>query len=323
MTFVGRLSLAAVGLSVLGTTAAPAQEAGSYPQEQVRLVIPYSPGGATDIIFRLVAQEMEEDLGEPMVVMNMPGASTTLGSREVQGADPDGYTILGSHDTIATAYISGIVDYSFDAFEPIALVTQTPNMAAINSDLGLETLEEFRTYLEENPGELAWGITPGSTSHFFAVMMLDALGLPSDALRLITYEGTGDSMAGVQRGEIAGTMMNYTSARNMVEEGTFTALAVAHPERLPQLPDTPTFMELGYDMVHATSRGLFAPLGTPEPIVQRLAEAAKAVTESPEFNERLEEDLGSVVNYMPPDEYEEFVTEIQSQLSDIAERIEM
>lgn len=321
MNLFKAVSAAILGLSALAPSTALAQD--DYPQEQIRLVIPYSPGGATDIIFRLIAQEMEEDLGEPVVVMNMPGASTTLGSREVRGADPDGYTILGSHDTIATAYISGIVDYSFDAFEPIALVTQTPNMAAINSDLGIETLEEFRTYLIENPGELAWGITPGSTSHFFAVMMLDALNVPQEALRLITYEGTGESMAGVQRGEIAGTMMNYTSARNRVEEGTFTPLAVAHTERLPQMPETPTFLEQGYDMVHSTSRGLFAPLGTPQAIVDRLAEAAQAAAESPEFNERIENDLGSVVNYMPPAEYKEFVTNIQNQLSDIAERIQM
>ena len=323
MSFLRSLSAAAIALSALAPASVVAQEAENYPQEQIRLVIPYSPGGATDIIFRLIAQQMESDLGEPVIVMNMPGASTTLGSREVKGADPDGYTILGSHDTIATAYISGIVDYSFDAFEPIALLTQTPNMAAIGSELGFETLEEFRTYVMENPGELAWGITPGSTSHFFAVMMLDAMGLPSDALRLITYEGTGESMAGVQRGEIAGTMMNYTSARNMIEEGTFTALAVAHPERLPQLPDTPTFTELGYDMVHSTSRGIFAPLGTPEPIIERLAEAAKATAESPEFIERIENDLGSVVNYMPPEEYEQFVMDVQRKMSDVADRVEM
>lgn len=319
----GLLSVATIGLVTVSPTAGAAQDATDYPQEQIRLVIPYAPGGGTDIVFRLAAQEMEDDLGEPVVVINMPGAATTLGSREVRGADPDGYTILGSHDTIATAYISGVVDYSFDAFIPVALLTQTPNMAAINSDLGLDSLEEFRSYIIENPGELAWGITPGSTSHFFAAMMMDAMGVPEDALRLITYEGTGDSMAGVMRGEIAGTMVNVASAKSMFEEGTFVPLAVAHPDRLPQVPDTPTFMELGYDMVHATSRGLFAPLGTPDPIIARLAEAAEATTASEDFNQSIENDLGSVVKYMPPDEYETFVTDLQTRLSEIAERIDM
>lgn len=317
------MAAAAISFAAGIPTGAAAQSAESYPEEQVRLVIPYSPGGATDIIFRLVAQEMEADLGEPVVVINMPGASTTLGSREVRDADPDGYTILGSHDTIATAYISGVVDYSFEAFIPIALVTQTPNMAAINADLGIESLDEFRSYLMENPGELAWGITPGSTSHFFAVMMMDAMGVPEDALRLITYEGTGDSMAGVMRGEIAGTMVNVASAKSMFEEGTFVPLAVAHPDRLPQLPETPTFMEQGYDMVHSTSRGLFAPLGTPDPIIARLAEAAEAVTASADFNTRIENDLGSVVKYLPSEEFETFVTDLQAKLSEIAERVDM
>ena len=313
----------AVSLLALVPMTAQAQDASDYPNQAVRLVIPYSPGGATDVIFRLVAGEMREDLGESVPVINAPGASTTLGSRRVRDADPDGYEILGSHDTIATAYISGIVDYSFDAFEPIALITQTPNMAAINSDMGFETVDEFATYIKENPGELAWGITPGSTSHFFAVMMLDSMGLDSDALRLITYEGTGDSMAGVQRGEIVGTMMNYTSARSMVEDGTFTPLAVAHDERLPQMPDVPTFKESGFDFVHSTSRGLFAPKGTPEPVIQRLAEAIKSASESEDFQRRIVQDLGSIVKYLPPEEYKTFVDGIQSRMVEIAEKSDM
>lgn len=255
--------------------------------------------------------------------MNMPGASATLGSREVRGADPDGYMILGSHDTIATAFISGVVDYSFEAFIPIALVTQTPNMMAISSDLGIETLEEFRSYITDNPGELSWAITPGSTSHFFAVMMLDAMDVPEDSLRLIAYEGTGNALAGVMRGEIAGTMVSVSSAKSMFEEGTMIPLAVAHSERLPQLPDTPTFMEEGYDFQHSTSRGLFAPLGTPDEIIDRLSVAAEAATASEDFQRRIEDDLGSIVKYMPADEYQGFVGDLLTQMKDIAERVDM
>jgi tripartite-type tricarboxylate transporter receptor subunit TctC len=111
--------LAFSAYSGLTTASAMADDTSNYPDEQIRLVIPYSPGGATDIIFRLVATELEDELGVAVVPVNMSGASATIGSREVRNADPDGYTILGSHDVIAAAYLSGVVDYSFDAFEPI------------------------------------------------------------------------------------------------------------------------------------------------------------------------------------------------------------
>lgn len=307
-----------------GTTAALAQSDHSdYPDQQIRMIIPYSPGGATDIIFRLFAGEAEKELGVAIVPVNMSGASATVGSREVRSADPDGYTLLGSHEVIAAANISGVVDYSFDAFAPISLITQTPNMATINSDIGLETLDEFKTYAEENPGELTWGITPGSTSHFFVAMMMEELGLGSDTLRFIDYEGTGDAITAVQRGEISGTMTNYTSARAQIEEGTFTVLAVAHDERLPQLPDSPTFIELGYDFVNATSRAFFAPAGTPDAIVETLAESFRVTSESPELQARIENELGSIVRFLPPEETRTFFENAEDRLRRLADMLDM
>jgi len=314
---------AAISVS-FGATAVLAQNNHSdYPEEQIRMIIPYSPGGATDIIFRLFAGEAEKELGVPIVPVNMSGASATVGSREVRNADPDGYTLLGSHEVIAAANISGVVDYSFDAFEPVALITQTPNMATINADIGLDSLEEFKAYAQENPGELTWGITPGSTSHFFIAMMMEEMGLESETLRLIDYEGTGDAITAVQRGEITGTMTNYTSARAQIEEGTFAVLAVAHDERLPQLPDSPTFTELGYNFVNATSRAFFAPAGTPDALVDTLAESFQATAESPELQARIEDELGSIVRFLPPEETRIFFENAEDRLRRLADMLDM
>ena len=315
---------AALGLAFgVSAVAAQAQDYSDYPTSQIRMIIPYSPGGATDIIFRLFANEAEEHLGVPIVPINMAGASATLGSREVRDAAPDGYTLLASHEVIAAARIAGVVDYSFDAFEPVSLITQTPNMATINSGLGIETLEEFKAHLEENPGSLTWGITPGSTSHFFAAMMLESLGLEQTAVRFIDYEGTGDAITAVQRGEIAGTMTNYASARSQVEEGIFVPIAVAHDERLPQLPDVPTFNELGFDMVHSTSRGFFAPAGTPEPIIARLAEAFEAAARSEALQQRIEDDLGSIVRFLPPEDQRAFFQDAEERLLTLSDLLQM
>lgn len=317
-------ALTAVMWLVAGPTAVVAQnDHSNYPTQQIRLIIPYAPGGATDIIFRLFANEAEKELGVSIVPVNMSGANATIGSREVRNARPDGYTLLGSHEVIAAANITGIVDYSFDAFEPVALITQTPNLATINSNLGFETLEDFRKHAVDKPGELAWGITPGGTSHYFIAMMMDSMEMPLDALRLIDYEGTGEEIMGVQRGEISGNMTNFASARAQIAEGTFRALAVAHDARLPQLPDVPTFTELGYDFVNATSRGFFAPAGTPDAIIERLAEAFRVTSESPELKARIEDELGSIIRFLPPEEQRAFFANAEERLRKLAELLDM
>ena len=122
-------TLAAIGLT--SSLALLSTAHADYPEQDIRLIIPYGPGGATDIIFRLVSQEAEQHLGASIVPVNMAGAGATLGSRNVKDATPDGYTLLGSHDTIALSKLAGTVDYSYDAFEPIALLTQTINIPTI------------------------------------------------------------------------------------------------------------------------------------------------------------------------------------------------
>ena len=293
-------------------------ESSDYPNESIRMVIPYGPGGASDVIFRIVGTAAGEELGTNVVPANIAGASSTTGSREVKGADPDGYTILASHDVIITAYQAGVVDYSYDAFEPVALLTQTPNMLAVHADTGWENMDDFVEFVKANPGEVKLGMTAGSTDHYFLVEMREKLGMSEGDFQLVNYEGTGEIQRAILTGEIHGGMTNYTAGQASFEEGTFVAIGVAHPERLEQLPDAPTMSEQGIDFVNATSRGIFAPEGTPEEVVNKLAEGFEQALNNPEVINEVE-NLGSITKYLGPDEYEEFMKELSSSLEKVYE----
>ncbi len=135
MTYKGMIMGSAIGaLGLVTGHATGAARAQDFPEREIQLIIPYGPGGATDIIFRLIAAEAEQYLGATIVPVNVAGAGATRGSRQVLEAEPDGYTLLGSHDTIALSKLAGMVDYSYDAFEPVALLTQTINIPTSNSD---------------------------------------------------------------------------------------------------------------------------------------------------------------------------------------------
>jgi tripartite-type tricarboxylate transporter receptor subunit TctC len=292
-----------------------------YPKKQIKMVIPYGPGGATDIIFRLIAKSAEEYLGQTIVPVNIQGASSTNGSREVKNADPDGYTILASHDVIATAYFAGVVDYSFEAFEPIALLTQTPNIPTVHADSGWKNINDFISHVKANPGEVKWSLTPGSTDHFFIAQLMDTAGLDVDDLKLVGYEGTGEQINGLLAKQIHGAMTNVTSGKAYFEDNTFIPLGVAHDERLPENPDLPTLIEQGIDMTNATSRGLFAPKGTPKEVIVKIEEAFRKATESPEVQAKIAE-LGSIIRFKSHDEYKAFLDDLQIRLEKLSKNME-
>ena len=321
VSLVSTIALALSGCG--GSTEEPGSTSaeGAFPDCQVRLVIPYSPGGGTDIIFRTVASYAEESLGREIVPVNMPGASATVGSREVKNAEPDGCTLLGSHDTIITANLAGIVDYGIDAFEPVSLLTKTPNIAVVGKDLNVENASEFQKYVTDNAGDVAWGITPGSTSHFFAQMMVERMGLPDDSVRLVAYDGTSSAATAVLAGDLQGVMSDYATSESQLESGDLESIGVAHEERLAQFPDEETFIEQGIDMTHATNRGVYAPTGTPEEIVTILDEAFQAAMADPELIEEIE-DLGSVPTYMPAEEYKDFLIDLEAEMTELSKGME-
>ncbi|SDM07420.1 Tripartite-type tricarboxylate transporter, receptor component TctC [Franzmannia pantelleriensis] len=313
-------AIAAVGLasSLAFTSTAQAD----YPEQDIRLVIPYGPGGATDIIFRLISQEAEQYLGESIVPVNMAGAGATIGSRNVLESDPDGYTLLGSHDTIALSKLAGTVDYSYDAFEPIALLTQTINIPTAHANHEVQSADEIAEYVRENPGQVRFSMIPSSTDHFFWAQFFQEAGIDMADVRLVGYPDTGEQVSALMAEEIDFAMFNLPSGGSFFEDGTFRPLGIAHPERLDSLSDVPTLRELGIEMDHSTSRGIFAPKGTPQEIQDTIADAYGQALENEEVRSRIENEFGSVVRFLAGDDYLEFLDENEAALSAAAENID-
>nr|WP_290696255.1 tripartite tricarboxylate transporter substrate binding protein [Halomonas sp. UBA3074] len=314
-TAIAALGLAS-GLAMTSTAQA------DYPEQDIRLIIPYGPGGATDILFRLISQEAEKTLGESIVPVNMAGAGATLGSRNVKDADPDGYTLLGSHDTIALSKLAGTVDYSFDAFEPIALLTQTINIPTAHTNHPVQSADEIADYVSENPGQVRFSMIPSSTDHFFWAQFFQEAGIDMADVRLVGYPDTGEQVSALMAEEVDFAMFNLPSGGAFFEDGTFRALGIAHPERLDSMPDVPTLREQGIEMDHSTSRGIFAPKGTPQDVVDTIANAYEQALENEEVQSRIENEFGSVVRFLAGEDYQAFLDENEAALSAAAENID-
>ena len=313
-------TLAAIGLASSLAMAPTAQA--DYPEQDIRLIIPFGPGGATDILFRLISQEAEKTLGESIVPINMAGAGATLGSRNVKDADPDGYTLLGSHDTIALSKLAGTVDYSYDAFEPVALLTQTINIPTTYASHPVQSADEIADYVSEHPGQVRFSMIPSSTDHFFWAQFFQEAGIDMADVRLVGYPDTGQQVSALMAEEVDFAIFNLPSGGAFLEDGTFRALGTAHPERLASMPDVATLREQGIEMDNSTSRGIFAPKGTPSEVIDTIAEAYGQALENEQVQSRIENEFGSVVYFLTGDDYRAFLDANEAALSAAAENID-
>ncbi|MDT8860900.1 tripartite tricarboxylate transporter substrate-binding protein [Alkalihalobacillus sp. MEB130] len=325
-------SLAACGSSSTGneTSAETGSEneivaGGDFPTKPVRLVIPYPPGGGTDVLFRLVASYAEEHLGQTIVPTNMAGATATVGSRHVKDAEPDGYTVLGIHQVAATAYHTGIVDYGFDAFDPIMLMTSTPHIPAVSKKFSEENnvtdVPSFIEYVKANPNEVTWAFTTGSEDHYTIAAMLDAAGVDPGSLNYVNYDGTGPQYAALVANQVEGMTGDYASGKGYIEDGSMVPLGMVFDERNPFLPEVPTLIEQGIDFAVTIDRGVLAPKGTPADRIEIINDAFKKALEDPELQRQIEE-LGSFPNFMPTSEYELHLEELNNRMDDLAEKMQ-
>lgn len=282
---------AALAVPALSRTAA-AQPA--WPTRPVRIVVPFAAGGATDGSARVVAQKLSEVLGQPVVVENRPGAGGTTGADFVAKSAPDGYTFVMasvSNLVLAQGLYSRLPYDAVKDFVPVAPVVMAPIGIAVQSSLGVTTLQEFIALLKANPGRYQYGSAGnGASGHISTVAFLQLTG--THALH-IPYRGSGpvfnDLLAGVVHftADVPGLIKPHHDA------GTIRALVMATPERSSVLPDVPTSAEAGLPGYRAYSWfGLFAPANTPTPIVDRLAAAVETALTDPTVALRLDRDLG-------------------------------
>lgn len=280
----------------------------SYPAKPVRFVVPYVPGGASDVAARLVTKDIQISAGLNAIIDNKPGAGAQIGTRFVADAAPDGYT-LGFFDNsfvINPALVGDKLPYDAARdFKPVVELVKMPFILEVNKDVKADTLQEFIKLLKDNPGKFNFGSAGnGSPVHFAMEQFRHASKVD---ITHIPYKGGGPSLVGLIGGETQATMATVASSLQYIQNGQLKPLAVTSSKRLPELPDVPTFAELGYPQVDFSySLGLFAPKAAPDSVVQWLSDAFNKELNREEAKTRLAKAGFLVVGGVPQD-YQAFI----------------
>lgn len=274
------LMLAATALHVL---------AQDFPNRAITMVMPYAAGGPGDTITRVFAGAMQKHLGQQIVVDNTAGASGSIGTAKVARARPDGYTLLMIHVSHATnvAMYKGLPYHPVDDFEPIGRATSGPMVIVTRNDFSARNLNEFVAYVKANGPKVSLAHAGvGSASHLCGLMMMNALNVK---LNEIPYKGTGPALNDLMGGQVDILCDQTSGTVPSVKGGKIKAYASAGKARLPQLPEVPAITEAGVEGFDINiSFGLYAPKGTPKPVLDQLTSALQKSVTDPEVRQRLE-----------------------------------
>jgi tripartite-type tricarboxylate transporter receptor subunit TctC len=285
--------------------AARAQRGPDWPTRPVRIIVGYAPGGTTDILARLLADRLHPALGQPVLVENRSGAAGNIGAELVAKSPPDGYTLqmgtAGNMTINPSVYPNMPVDTVKD-FQPISMITLVPNVMVVHPSVPARTVGEFVTWAKARPRQVFFASSgTGNSPHLSGEMFNQQAGTE---IVHVPYRGSGPALAALVAGQGVQVMWdNLPSAIGHIRDGRLRALAMTGPERAVALPDVPTMREAGlpdYEVV--AWFGLFAPAGTPRPIVDRLHREAVAALRTPEMRERVIQ-LGAVPVGNTPEEF--------------------
>ena len=263
--------------------AAPSVHAQDYPSRPIKVIVPFSPGGAVDGPMRMIGETLSKRLGQQVVVENKPGAGATIGTEIVARAAPDGYTLLLASQTnaISASLYTKLTYDPIEDFVPISLLGREPGVLVVNPALPVKTFAEFIAYVKDRPGQIDYASSGnGSGQHLFAALLASSTGLK---MNHIPYKGSGQATTDLLGGQVMVSIPGTAGMVGNIKAGKLRALAVTGSKRSPQLPDVPTVMESGVPGYEAyVWMGLLAPKGTPGPIIERLHKELIPVLASPE-----------------------------------------
>lgn len=256
-------------VGLLSSNLAIAQSAEAFPTKTVKVIVPFPPGGGADTLIRLLTPSLTESWRQSLIVENRPGASGSIGSDVVAQSTPDGYVLL-------MGTTAAVTDKNISKFAPVALVSASPYIVTVNPALNISSIRSLIAYAKTNPGKLRYGSSgPGSASHLSAELFASMAGIN---LMHIPYKGTGQALTDLLAGHIDIMFAPAQTVMPQVESGKLLALAETGSKRSESLPNIPTVAESGLPGYSAVGWfGIFAPAGTPRPIVQKINQAVMAV----------------------------------------------
>jgi tripartite-type tricarboxylate transporter receptor subunit TctC len=300
-------------IAIAGTGAfalsAPAQET-NFPSKPVELVVPFPPGGATDVIARIAGQHVSQRWGKPVIIQNKTGATGAIGGEYVARATPNGYTLLvatASTHAVLPAYRSDLKYDTVESFDAATLLATFPNLLVVNpKKVPAKTVAEFIDLLNSHPGEVNFGSSGSGSSVHFAGELFKLM--THTEMNHVPYRGSAPALTDLLAGNIDVVFDNITAVWPQVQRGAIRALGVASLERTPLAPDIPAIAETvpGYE---ATSWvGIVTPAGVPHPILEKISSAFIDAMKSPEVVKRLAE-LGATVVTDTPAEFKKFIAD--------------
>jgi tripartite-type tricarboxylate transporter receptor subunit TctC len=298
-----RRALLACLFAALAAPAAPAL-AQAWPNKPIRLIIPYPPGGQTDIVGRWLGARLSTVLGQQVVMDNRAGAQGILGMNAAKAAEPDGYTFVYSNVSISLINRYAHARLPYDAltdFEPVSLLGYTTLGLAVPQTSGMKTLDDLVRHVKANPGKSTYAsFGVGSTAHIYGEMFNGAAGLD---MGHVAYKGTAPATVDVVAGQVTAGYIDFASMGAMIQGGKLVVLAVTGTQRWPQHPAVPTFGELGYPLDLPGWAGIMAPRGTPRPIIDRMSQEIAKIMQTAEGKTDMLEKGGIIAVGSTPGEF--------------------
>lgn len=297
------LTLAALPLASLSAVAAD-----TYPSKPLRWIVPYAAGGGSDVLARTVSQGLSSRMGQTIVVDNKPGGNTAIGASETARAAPDGYTMLSADNGTLVFNPALYQQLSYDPVKdlaPVTLMGRFPMILVAGPGLKATDFKGFLAEAKSRPQGLDYGSAGAGSPHHLAMELLKVkTGVP---LVHVPYRGAAPALTDVASGQVPAMMVDLAAGAGFIQGGKVRPLAVANPTRLKQLPDVPTFAELGYDDVQAAALvGIVVPAATPAPVIDKLNRELVAAINAPATHQKLV-DFGIEPVANTPAEYRELL----------------
>lgn len=294
---------------LLACAAASAQETGAYPSKPVRWIVPYAAGGGSDFLARSIGQGLTGRLGQPVVIENKPGGNTAIAASETARAPADGYTMLSADNGTLVFNPALYKKLSYDPAKdlaPVTLMGRFPMILVVGPSMKVNTAQEFLAAAKSRKDGLDYASAGAGSPHHLAMELLKVeAGL---TLTHVPYRGASPALADVAGGQVPAMMVDLAAGAGFINGGKVKALAVAHPTRLPQLPDVPTFAEIGLKNVEASAQvGVVVTAGTPQPVIDALNKQVVATINDPATHKRLVE-FGIEPVGSTPAQYAELLT---------------